>query len=1666
MTRAGARRPEPVPGERNDEGTEQQERPAPPDLRLVPAALATWAAVLAGLLGGTAGGITAAVLAALALTVTLLRARTSARAAAPSSIVLAAAGCALVAAVLGTVHAAALASHPLHGPADRGAAAEVRVRLTDDPRILRSTTGGGDESGAARAMALVPTELVTATVGGGRATTGGKLLLLAPAAEWTGLLPGQEVSAAGLLMPAQRPDLTVAVLKVRGAPQDVTAPPWWQTGAGALRDGLRDAAVSALPEAPAGLLPGLAIGDTRAQLAETEQDFRTAGLAHLTAVSGANVAIVTGAVLLLLRLFRTDPRIAAAVAMVALVGFVVLARPSPSVLRAAVMGGVVLVAFAAGRARSAVPALAVAVLGLLLAVPALAVDAGFVLSVVATGALVLLGPGWTAALRRRGLPSGPAEALVVPVAAALATAPVIAGLNGGVGLVTVVANLLAAPAVAPATVLGVLGAVLSAVSPAAAWCCAWLAGPFVWWLVVVGDRAAAVPGATVPWPAGAGGALLLTGVLVVLLAMGRVPRLRALLLALLIGLLVVLVPTRFAPPGWPPTGWRMVACDVGQGDALVLATGTPGHAVLVDTGPTDDAVDTCLDRLGVRVLELVVITHFHADHDGGLAGALRGRAAGGIAVGPVREPASGLREITRHAERAGAPVVGLVRGMELGWPELRLQVLGPVHPPLTVDGGDGTAVNDISLLLRATTPAATILLTGDAELAAQDDLLHSGADLRADVLKMPHHGSRKVVPDLITAVAPRAAVISVGNGNSYRHPNPELVDRLAGAGIVVARTDRSGDLALTGDDPAGLTVVARGDPRPAPGRRGRSAPVRQRLADRGGRRRHGRRRADLAGDGVEGLEPVTGDHQDGLGVGVERPGFEQLLGGRDGDPARGLGEHALGAGQEPDAGDDLLVGHVPDRAAGAAHRVEDVRAVGRVADRQRARDGVRLLRLDHVVTGLEGPRDRRAAGGLGAEHGVGGGLDQTQGAELGEPLVDLGELGAGCDRDDHLLREPPAELLGDLVAQGLRALGIVRADVDVHERPVLVLGGQLGGEPVDVVVVAVDGEQGAAVDGGGDDLRLLQRGRDQHDRVPAGAGGRGGHGVGQVARGGAAQHREAELTGGGERDGDDAVLERVRRVARVVLDPDLADPERAGQVVGLDQPGQAGLGVRVLLDGRGDRQQVLVAPDRLRTGLDGGAGDLREVVGHLEGAETARTRELRGERGLVAALAARESARGAQVVGRGGFGRSSESHEISSSVPPEVAGRNWHRVRRRPRRAECAGLGGSSCDAGCRGFNGPFPLPLWMSHMRLWCSGRRAPESTTTVRERGTAPPDEVVVPGRGSPVVGGVGHHGGVSSTSEPGPLQLVVGDEEFLAERAVSDLVRRARQRDPETELRRFRTSEVAPGELAGHLSPSLFAEGRVIVLTHGQDANKDMTAALADYVKDPADGIVLVVQHAGGAKGKAVLDLMRKAGAHTVTCNRITRADERSDFVRDEVRRHGGTITPGALAVLVEAVGSDLRELAAAAGQLVADTGGAVDEAGVRRYHRGRAESSGFAVADAAVAGDRRAAMEALRWALVLGVPHVLIADALADSVRTLAKVGSAGRGDPNRLAGELGMPPWKIRKAQQTVRQWRPEQLAVAIAATARVNADVKGVAADAGYALERAVLAVVSARTPR
>ncbi|HEX5401071.1 MAG TPA: DNA polymerase III subunit delta [Pseudonocardiaceae bacterium] len=316
------------------------------------------------------------------------------------------------------------------------------------------------------------------------------------------------------------------------------------------------------------------------------------------------------------------------------------------------------------------------------------------------------------------------------------------------------------------------------------------------------------------------------------------------------------------------------------------------------------------------------------------------------------------------------------------------------------------------------------------------------------------------------------------------------------------------------------------------------------------------------------------------------------------------------------------------------------------------------------------------------------------------------------------------------------------------------------------------------------------------------------------------------------------------------------------------------------------------------------------------------------------------------------------------------------------------------------------------------------------------------------------------------PHALQLVLGDEEFLVERAVRDILDAAKHADPQTESRQASVSELTPAELVELLSPSLFAESRVIVLRSAQDGGKDIADAVLAHAKEPGDGIVLVVVHTGGGRSKVAKDLpaaLRKAGAEVTECAKITKPADRETFVRAEVRRARGKIDGAAVAALIETVGSDLRELSSAASQLVADTeGGAVDEPAVRRYHTGRAEVTGFAVAEKAVNGDRAAAMEALRWAQQLGVPHVLVADALADAVRTVARVAAVGRSDPFRLASELGMPPWKVKRALAQARGWSTEGLVEAMQVVAVVNADVKGAAADPDYALERAVLKIVAA----
>jgi DNA polymerase-3 subunit delta len=310
---------------------------------------------------------------------------------------------------------------------------------------------------------------------------------------------------------------------------------------------------------------------------------------------------------------------------------------------------------------------------------------------------------------------------------------------------------------------------------------------------------------------------------------------------------------------------------------------------------------------------------------------------------------------------------------------------------------------------------------------------------------------------------------------------------------------------------------------------------------------------------------------------------------------------------------------------------------------------------------------------------------------------------------------------------------------------------------------------------------------------------------------------------------------------------------------------------------------------------------------------------------------------------------------------------------------------------------------------------------------------------------------------------VYLVLGDEELLAARGVTDAIAAARAADPDTEVREYTAGDLVPGELDEMTSPSLFGGRRALVVRNGQDAKKDLIAALVGYARDPDPEVTLVVTHLGGAKGKALVDGLRDAGAVVVPAARITRHRERVDFVRNEVRRLGGKCAEDAAEALIAAVGNDLRELVAACSQLVADTGGRINAETVARYYRGRAEVSGFTVADAMMVGDVPAALEALRWALHVGVDPVPIADALADGIRTVARVASAGRGSPYQLASALGMPAWKVERAQRQARGWTPDALVDAMRVAADCNAAVKGGSDDRGYALERAVFAVAAAR---
>ncbi|MGO4256775.1 ComEC/Rec2 family competence protein [Marmoricola sp. RAF53] len=602
---------------------------------------------------------------------------------------------------------------------------------------------------------------------------------------------GARVRLVGRLQPAREPELA-ATLHVRGRVQVVESPGPLAAASARMRTAVRSASAG-LADGPAALVPALVDGDESAHggTGSIAPDFQVAGMTHLLAVSGTNLTLIVGALLLLARWCGVRARGLLLVGLLGVAGFVLLAGPEPSVLRAAAMGTVALLGTGRAGPGRGLRALGAGVLFLVLLDPWLARSVGFALSVVATGGILLLGPRWVAALRG-WMPRAAAEAVAVPLAAQLACTPVGAAISGQVSLVAVAANLVCAPLVGPATVLGLAGGAVALLSTTAG---RWVAAPAGWaaaGIIEVAERAAALPVPAIGWSSGSGAILALTCLCLVAAAvLGRVlarPG-RSLLAA---GVVTTLVLVPVPEPGWPPAGWVLVACDVGQGDALALRVG-PGTAVVVDAGPDPRAVDRCLRRLRVRAVPVVVLTHFHADHVDGLAGVLRGRTVGRIDTSPLDDPAAGEEQVRALARRRDVPVreVRYAETTEIG--PVRWQVLGPVRVPVP---DSDSPPNDASVVLLVEAGGIRLLLMGDEERPSQRDLRRAWPGLRADVLKVAHHGSGNQDDDLVAGTGARLAVISVGRDNDYGHPARTTLDLLGRAGAEVRRTDRDGDVAV------------------------------------------------------------------------------------------------------------------------------------------------------------------------------------------------------------------------------------------------------------------------------------------------------------------------------------------------------------------------------------------------------------------------------------------------------------------------------------------------------------------------------------------------------------------------------------------------------------------------------------------------------------------------------------------------------------------------------------------------------------------------------------------------------------------------------------------------------------------------------------------------------
>ncbi|MFC4334526.1 ComEC/Rec2 family competence protein [Salininema proteolyticum] len=805
----------------------------PSDNRLIIAAFGTWAGAAAALF--TSGPYGLAVTAAAALAMVFNRGRRHAIRPALST--------ALFGVILGSTaggfHVALRDHRALEPYLESDDTIHVEARVSDIPRqsrwddekfLIPATLveiGPGDDQRSSDARSRGPSP----------ATGHWRILIIGEGPEWEALLPGQAISAEAEIWKDDRPDLTAAVVK--GTAFTVTrGPPWYARAAHHVRTRLHSA-VADLDPAEAGLIAGLALGDRSLMDESVNEAFRDTGLVHLIVTSGYHVGIVVGVLLWGALRARLRPALRAALCLAGIVGFTIIVGPSPSVLRADVMAGMMLLALAVGRPRASPQALASAVILLVLADPDMALDGGFILSVLACVGILAFAFRWADPLLRRGWVKWAALALTIAVSTQLMVTPVLVSWGSGISWISIPVNVMATIVAAPAVALAVAAAALAVVAIPAGQAVATVAAWPIRFLIWLAETGAGVSGAVIPWPEGLAGVGLFLLATLLIWVLWKVRRFRPAFFAV-----VLIAPLAFFSCQWKsalPEGWLVAACPVGQGDAFVVP-GREGGAVVIDAGPDPAAMDRCLDGLGIDRIDLFVVSHFHMDHVGGAAALIDGRTVSRVLVppvagaeqgaalvrkvlgqgrnaGPLEEP-DGRESATGsggHGEWNGEPPGGAnerrtdttdggtppgrvsfeeaTAGQRIVHGRTVIDVLAPGTRPWS---GTRSDPNNNSIVLRVTVESReggdprSLLFPGDIELEAQQALLRSGVDLSADVLKVPHHGSAYQEEEFLSAVHASIALIGVGEGNRHGHPSGEVIRLLEDEAVRVRRTDTDG----------------------------------------------------------------------------------------------------------------------------------------------------------------------------------------------------------------------------------------------------------------------------------------------------------------------------------------------------------------------------------------------------------------------------------------------------------------------------------------------------------------------------------------------------------------------------------------------------------------------------------------------------------------------------------------------------------------------------------------------------------------------------------------------------------------------------------------------------------------------------------------------------------